>query len=131
MIDNASQAMRESGGDEINIETRRDGDRMEIIVSDNGPGIPAEVMPKIFEPLFSTKSFGVGLGLPIVERILEGAPLAVRASKETALASLDAPSLASAIETITPAARRMLESEDAREGPRAFAEKRAPRWRGR
>ena len=67
----------------------------------------------------------------LVELILEGAPLAVRASKETALASLDASSLASAIETVTPAARRMLESEDAREGPRAFAEKRKPRWRGR
>ena len=52
-------------------------------------------------------------------------------SCDAALASLDATSLAAAIGTLTPAARRMLESEDAREGPLAFAEKRAPRWSGR
>jgi signal transduction histidine kinase len=40
-----------------------------IRVADNGPGIPAEYMQKIREPLFTTKSFGTGLGVPAVEQI--------------------------------------------------------------
>jgi enoyl-CoA hydratase/carnithine racemase len=63
--------------------------------------------------------------------ILECAPLALRASKATAMASLDAPDLESAIRGLHPAARRMLDSDDAREGPLAFAEKRPPHWSGR
>jgi signal transduction histidine kinase len=39
-------------------------------VTDTGPGIPAEVLPQIFEPLFSTRSFGAGLGLAIVSQIV-------------------------------------------------------------
>jgi len=44
---------------------------LEIRITDSGPGIPAEVLPRIFEPLFSTKSFGTGLGLPTVKQIVE------------------------------------------------------------
>jgi signal transduction histidine kinase len=40
-----------------------------ISVKDNGPGIPAELMDKIKEPLFTTKSFGTGLGVPAIEQI--------------------------------------------------------------
>ena len=47
------------------------------------------------------------------------------------LQSLDQPELPAAIDARYPAAERMLASEDAIEGPRAFAEKRKPRWRGR
>ena len=46
-------------------------DQVEILIEDTGPGIPAEVLPRIFEPLFSTKSFGTGLGLPTVKQIVE------------------------------------------------------------
>ena len=46
-------------------------ERVEVSISDTGPGIPADVLPKVFEPLFSTKSFGVGLGLPTVKQIVE------------------------------------------------------------
>jgi crotonobetainyl-CoA hydratase len=67
----------------------------------------------------------------LVGAILEGAPLAIQASKAVAMASLDIPGLAEAIAHRHPAAERMLASDDAREGPRAFAEKRRPLWRGR
>jgi two-component system sensor histidine kinase HydH len=43
----------------------------EISVADNGPGISAENLSKIREPLFTTKNFGTGLGIPAVEQILE------------------------------------------------------------
>lgn len=42
-----------------------------MVFEDRGGGIPAEVRERIFEPLFSTKGFGVGLGLPVVKRIME------------------------------------------------------------
>ncbi len=42
-----------------------------IRVADNGPGISSENLARIREPLFTTKSFGTGLGLPAVEKILE------------------------------------------------------------
>jgi signal transduction histidine kinase len=45
--------------------------RLEIRVSDTGPGIPKDVRARVFEPLFSTKRYGVGLGLPIVKNIVE------------------------------------------------------------
>lgn len=40
-------------------------------VEDDGPGIPTEIQPRIFDPFFTTKAAGVGLGLPIAERIAE------------------------------------------------------------
>ena len=41
-----------------------------LTVSDNGPGIPPEVLPKIFHPYFTTKAGGSGLGLSICKRIV-------------------------------------------------------------
>lgn len=77
LIENAYQAMHssESGPNVITeaclkIETRADGDRIEISISDTGPGIPEDVLPKIFDPLFSTKNFGVGLGMPTARQIM-------------------------------------------------------------
>jgi signal transduction histidine kinase len=55
----------------IKIKSHRTGRGVEIVVADNGPGISAENLQKIREPLFTTKSFGTGLGLPAVEKILE------------------------------------------------------------
>ena len=55
----------------LNVTSRANGEMVEVVFSDNGPGIPEETLAKIFEPLFSTKSFGVGLGLPTVKQIME------------------------------------------------------------
>ena len=66
------------------------------------------------------------------EEILACSPMSVRATKQTALQGLGEP-LATALEAqwAYPAVRRMLESEDAAEGPAAFAAKRAPEWKGK
>jgi enoyl-CoA hydratase/carnithine racemase len=64
-------------------------------------------------------------------QILECAPLSVRATKQAALAGLDAGSLQAAIDGRYEGIATMLRSADFREGPRAFAEKRKPRWEGR
>jgi signal transduction histidine kinase len=44
---------------------------LKITLRDNGPGIPPDVPPSIFEPLFTTKNFGIGVGLPTVRQIVE------------------------------------------------------------
>jgi len=53
------------------IRTQAANGHINITVSDSGSGIPDEVMAKIFEPLFSTKGFGVGLGMPTVQQIMK------------------------------------------------------------
>jgi signal transduction histidine kinase len=55
----------------IKIESRRTARGIEIMIIDNGPGITPENLEKIFEPLFTTKNFGTGLGLPASANILE------------------------------------------------------------
>ena len=67
----------------------------------------------------------------LVDELLACAPLALEASKQVMMQSLDEPGLEAAMNRRYPAAERMLASEDAKEGPRAFAEKRKPRWQGR
>jgi len=78
LIANAVQAMtdpqwiRPDGRpSEIAVSTRINGPFVEVAVADSGPGIAAEVLPKIFDPLFTTRNFGVGLGLPLVRQIMQ------------------------------------------------------------
>jgi signal transduction histidine kinase len=56
---------------EINIRTSRSGSHAEITVSDTGPGIAAEELKNVFNPFFSTKPQGMGMGLAIARSITE------------------------------------------------------------
>ena len=67
----------------------------------------------------------------LAREILQCAPLAVQASKQVMLQSLAEPDLERSMYAKYSVAERMLASEDAKEGPRAFSEKRKPHWRGR
>jgi PAS domain S-box-containing protein len=78
LINNARQAIEASpGSGQLAIGTRLvdTGDstpNIQVRFSDNGPGIPPDVMPHIFEPFYTTKTGnGMGLGLPICQQILE------------------------------------------------------------
>lgn len=66
---NAVEAMPEGG--EIAITTKSNGDHVEIVFEDSGPGIDAKDVEKIFYPFFTTKEQGTGLGLAIAYRIIE------------------------------------------------------------
>jgi enoyl-CoA hydratase/carnithine racemase len=66
----------------------------------------------------------------LAQDILDCAPLAIQTSKQVMLMSLAEANLASTMHEGYPLAQRMLASDDAREGPKAFAEKRPPKWTG-
>ena len=73
LIQNAIQALSPAKHGEILITTKyfSSQDLVEIVVKDNGVGIPEENLNNIFKPFFSTKQAGTGLGLAIIERIIE------------------------------------------------------------
>lgn len=68
VLRNAVQAMHTEGG--IDVSARREGAVLRITITDTGIGIPASLLPRIFEPNFSTKTEGMGLGLAIVRKII-------------------------------------------------------------
>ena len=69
IVTNAVQAMNGSGTLTVIINTS--GNVAEISFKDTGPGIPPDNINKIFEPLFTTKAKGIGLGLPIAKAVVE------------------------------------------------------------
>jgi signal transduction histidine kinase len=79
-LSNAIDAAGENNGS-VSVTTARQRDRALIEVADNGPGIPADLLPKIFDPFVSTKRAGkgYGLGLAICAALAEalGASLTV------------------------------------------------------
>lgn len=69
LVRNAADAC--SSGDEIIVASRREGDTVFVQVIDTGSGMTPEVLSRLFQPYFSTKKAGTGLGLPIVRRTVE------------------------------------------------------------
>jgi len=69
VILNAFQAMT-AGGD-LTLSTKTSDSRAYIIIEDTGVGIAKENLPKLFDPFFSTKSTGLGLGLALTKRVVE------------------------------------------------------------
>jgi len=78
LLDNAIQAIDDPAWlktapreKSIIVRSEAMGPYFQLSVIDTGPGIPAPILARIFEPLFTTKSFGVGLGLPMVRQIVQ------------------------------------------------------------
>jgi two-component system nitrogen regulation sensor histidine kinase NtrY len=68
LFDNAVSAMPDAGS--VKISTKVENGFIQLVIADEGMGIPDDLLPKLFEPYFSTKKDGTGLGLTIVQRIV-------------------------------------------------------------
>lgn len=71
MLQNAQDALAGIDDAEVHVITQREGERVLLLFRDNGPGFPAEVLAHAFEPYFTTKSRGTGLGLAMVKKIVD------------------------------------------------------------
>jgi signal transduction histidine kinase len=69
LLRNSREAM--PGGGTIAVATRRADGAVEVEVKDTGPGIPAEALPRIFDPFYSTKEQGTGLGLAFAQQVVK------------------------------------------------------------
>ncbi len=69
LVANAIEAVP-YGGD-VTLEARPRGREVELAVADSGPGVPLELRDRVFEPFFTTRAEGVGLGLAIARQIVE------------------------------------------------------------
>jgi PAS domain S-box-containing protein len=64
LIVNAQHALQETSAPRIiEIETSREGNDVQVVIADNGPGVPAEIRNSIFDPFFTTKALGDGTGI--------------------------------------------------------------------
>lgn len=71
LIQNAQDALEGRQDGMIRIEVRRNADTLILRVLDNGPGFPPELLRHAFEPYFTTKPKGTGLGLAVIKKILD------------------------------------------------------------
>jgi PAS domain S-box-containing protein len=110
LLVNAAHALPEDTPrqNEIRITARREGDQVLIEVADNGRGIPEELQDRIFEPFFSTKSTGegMGLGLSISRNIIEGLGGKISVSSRQGLGSVFRVLLPAAAALAPPAEQR-------------------------
>ncbi len=71
LLENAIQAVPAGTAAELSIACGITSGQIELVIADNGQGITEEASQQAFEPLFSTKNFGAGLGLPIAREIVK------------------------------------------------------------
>ena len=71
LVRNSIDALEDRKAPTIAVTTESKGEMVEIAVTDNGPGLTSEVRARLFEPFFSTKPEGIGIGLSICKTIVE------------------------------------------------------------
>jgi len=71
LLRNSEDALEGREAAAIRIVTERAGEQARLLIADNGPGFPVELLPRIFEPYVTTKARGTGLGLSIVKKIVD------------------------------------------------------------
>jgi two-component system, NtrC family, sensor histidine kinase PilS len=81
LVLNAAQAVGDVGAVQVRLHTAHaeslpggivpESGALQLVIADNGPGMPADVRDRIFTPFFTTKPRGSGLGLPVVHRAIE------------------------------------------------------------
>jgi PAS domain S-box-containing protein len=123
LIVNAIDAMRDIAPRqrEVNIAVKRlRGRHLQIIVSDNGPGIPEEMRDQIFEPYHSTKKDGLGLGLTMCRNIIEshGGKLNLESRKRSGAAFRFTLPENTSDDTLAPARRSRQPRREERRAPR-------------
>ena len=69
LVTNAFEAMK--GGGRLRIAVENGGDFVDLVVADNGPGIPLELRDKVFQLYFTTKEKGSGIGLAMTYRAVQ------------------------------------------------------------
>ncbi|NUN92587.1 MAG: PAS domain-containing protein [Verrucomicrobiae bacterium] len=120
LVRNGLQAM--TSGGILRVRTELVGERLAITVRDTGGGIPPETLQRLFEPYFTTKSEGTGLGLLIVQRVVREHGGLIEVSSE--------PGRGTTFRVLLPIAEkrtRLLTSEETRDARAAAGEKPAPR----
>lgn len=70
LVRNAAEAVAGRGHGHVTIRTHADGDEVTIEVADDGPGVPADLRARLFDPFVSTKDGGTGLGLALTHQIV-------------------------------------------------------------
>jgi len=70
LVLNALQILPNDGS--VVVRTAIETEELIVEVADNGPGIPAEIRPRVFDPFFTTREEGMGLGLTVVQQIIKG-----------------------------------------------------------
>lgn len=70
LVRNAADAVAGKGGGHVRLRTRGAGARVEVAVEDDGVGIERDVVPRLFDPFYSTKKGGSGLGLALTQQII-------------------------------------------------------------